>query len=78
MIDIHSHIIPGIDDGAKDIEMAVRMIKIAERAGTKKLVVTPHFIREIYECEYNDITKEVEKLRALADANRIDIEIYQG
>ena len=36
MIDIHSHVIPGIDDGAKNEEMAIEMLKIAEKSGTKK------------------------------------------
>ena len=39
MIDIHSHVIPGIDDGAKDEDMAVSMLKIAEKSGTKRLEI---------------------------------------
>lgn len=78
MIDIHSHVIPGIDDGAKDEEMAISMLKMAEESGTKKLVVTPHFMRGRFDYEYNEVTEEVEKLRKLAEDNGINIEIYQG
>ena len=78
MVDIHSHVIPGIDDGAKDEDMAVRMLKIAEKGGTKKLVVTPHFMRGRFDYEYDEVTEEVEKLRSLAKDNNVDIEIYQG
>lgn len=78
MIDIHSHVIPRIDDGAKDEEMAVSMLKIAEKGGTKKLVVTPHFMRGRFDYEYNEVTEEVEKLRRLAKDNNVEIEIYQG
>lgn len=78
MIDIHSHVIPGIDDGAKDEEMAISMLKMAEGCGTEKLVVTPHFMRGRFDYEYNEITEEVDKLRELAKENNIDIEIYQG
>lgn len=78
MIDIHSHIIPGIDDGAKDTEMAIKMLKIAERCGTRKIVVTPHFMRGRFDYEYDEVTEEVSKLRDLAKENFIDIEIYQG
>lgn len=78
MIDIHSHVIPGIDDGAKDSDMAIKMLKKAEGCGTKKLVVTPHFMRGRFDYEYDEVTKEVDKLRELAKNNDIDIEIYQG
>ena len=43
MIDIHSHIIPGIDDGAASIEEALEMARIAEREGIEKIICTPHF-----------------------------------
>ena len=36
MIDIHSHIIPGIDDGSKNVEMTLEMLKNAERDGTTR------------------------------------------
>lgn len=78
MIDIHSHVIPGIDDGAKNEEMAIEMLKIAEKSGTKKLVVTPHFMRGRFNYEYNEVTEEVDNLKKIAEENNIDIEIYQG
>ena len=45
MIDIHSHIIAGIDDGSKDIEMTINMLKKAEKSGTTDIIATPHFMR---------------------------------
>ncbi len=36
MIDIHSHIIASIDDGAKDLDYSLKMLKVAEESGTKK------------------------------------------
>ena len=42
MIDIHSHFLPGLDDGAKTIEDAVAMIEMAAADGTTHLVATPH------------------------------------
>ena len=41
-IDIHSHLIPSIDDGAKDIETSLRLIKELKEIGFKKLIITPH------------------------------------
>lgn len=42
MIDIHCHILNGIDDGARDIETSVQMCRIAEQNGIKHIVATPH------------------------------------
>ena len=40
MIDIHSHIIPNIDDGSKSLEMSLEMLKRAEESGTKKIITS--------------------------------------
>ena len=42
MIDIHSHFLPGVDDGARSVEEAVAMIEMAAADGTTHLVATPH------------------------------------
>jgi protein-tyrosine phosphatase len=42
MIDLHSHVLPGLDDGAQDWAMALEMMVMAEEAGTEILVATPH------------------------------------
>ncbi len=42
MIDLHSHLLPGIDDGAEDLEMALAMARIAVRDGITHSVLTPH------------------------------------
>ena len=42
MIDIHSHILPGLDDGARDPEEALNMVRLAASAGTTDIVATPH------------------------------------
>jgi protein-tyrosine phosphatase len=42
MIDIHCHLLPGIDDGAKDMNEALALINLAVKDGVKRMVVTPH------------------------------------
>ena len=42
MIDIHTHVLPGIDDGAADLEVAVEMCRLAAAAGCEALIATPH------------------------------------
>ncbi len=42
MVDIHSHVLPGIDDGARTLEESVDMLKLAAAGGTTDIVATPH------------------------------------
>lgn len=42
-IDIHSHILPGVDDGAKDMEMTMEMIDLAYSQGVRVMIATPHY-----------------------------------
>lgn len=41
-IDIHSHILPGVDDGSKDCNMSMEMLRIAEKSGINEIILTPH------------------------------------
>ncbi len=41
-IDIHCHIMPGVDDGSRDIETSLKMLKIAEKNGITHVILTPH------------------------------------
>ena len=46
MIDIHTHILPGIDDGSSSVEETLEMLKVMAESGIKKVVATPHFYPE--------------------------------
>ena len=43
MTDFHSHILPGVDDGSKDVEMSVAMLRTLAEQGVDRVVATPHF-----------------------------------
>ena len=43
IFDIHSHILPGVDDGAKDMDVTKRMLQVAAEEGIDAIVATPHF-----------------------------------
>ncbi len=47
-VDIHSHLLPGLDDGAPSFDVLVRMLQIAHRCGTRVLVATPHMFLPPY------------------------------
>ena len=47
MIDIHTHIIPNIDDGSKSVEETFNLLNEAEIAGFTDIILTPHYIFDI-------------------------------
>ena len=78
MIDIHSHIIPGIDDGSKNMEMTLEMLKNAERDGTKEIVATPHYLLEYGESTIEEVEVFVKELNSIITNEGIDITVYSG
>ncbi|WP_309118985.1 CpsB/CapC family capsule biosynthesis tyrosine phosphatase [Paenibacillus sp.] len=77
MIDIHCHILPGVDDGAKDMDMAVAMARIAAEDGIRTIVATPHLGN--YWKVYADIVRpKAALLQAELDRLGIDLRIRCG
>ncbi len=79
MIDIHSHILPDIDDGARTIEESMEIIKNASKNGVTDLIVTPHFILGS-DYEASNVTKRklVDKLKRRIKKEQLPINIYLG
>lgn len=78
MVDIHSHILHGIDDGSKNIEMTLEMLKVAEKNGTKSIIATPHYCLEFAETPYLEVRDLVSNLKELIKSEGINIDIYPG
>ena len=51
MIDIHTHILPNIDDGARSIEETFNLIKEAKNVGFEAIVLTSHYMEGYYETD---------------------------
>jgi protein-tyrosine phosphatase len=73
--DMHSHLIPGIDDGAPDLATSIEMIKGLMHLGFKKLITTPHIMQDMYPNKRDDILQRCEKLKSDLKENGIDVEI---
>lgn len=79
MIDIHSHILPMVDDGASSVEMALDMLDQAYRDGTDIIVLTPHLAYAYgFDNDKEKITELYEDLKNIVEYERIPIEIYLG
>lgn len=79
MIDLHCHILPGLDDGAQTMEEALEMAKIAEKDGIEKIVATPHLFRNnfIYK-DFGIIERKGRELSSALKKNNIRVEILTG
>ena len=79
MIDLHCHILPGLDDGAQSLDEAVEMARIAEKDGIEKIVATPHLFRNNYMHEDLSIIEEKRKeLNKTLKVDNIHVEILSG
>lgn len=80
MIDIHAHILPGLDDGADSPETALMMASAAAESGVTAMIATPHCNqRGIYENYASPLlTARLERLRGDIAAAGIGLELYQG
>lgn len=59
-VDIHSHLLPGIDDGASTIEESANLINGLEEIGFKKFITTPHIMGEIWRNTSNSINEKLD------------------
>lgn len=62
MIDIHSHILPGLDDGPQTMEESIQMCRIAYQDGIRTIVATPHTLNGVYQNGRSIILSKVEEL----------------
>ena len=79
MIDIHSHILYGIDDGAKTIEESLNILKKAYSSGVTDIVLTPHFIiNSKYNCNNQDKLILLNNIKKEMNKRGININLYLG
>lgn len=73
--DIHSHVLPGIDDGSPDIATSIRLLKGLQQLGIKKMVATPHIIADLYRNTPETIKSALERLKPVMEQEQVDIEL---
>ena len=73
--DMHSHLVPGIDDGAPDMETAITLIKQFAALGYKKLITTPHISSDIYKNNPQIIQEGLFDVRRTLEQENINIKI---
>ena len=73
--DIHSHLIPGIDDGSPDMETSISLIKKMQELGYSKVITTPHVMSDFYQNSSETILKSLADVRLELKLQNINMEI---
>lgn len=73
--DVHSHFIPGIDDGAQNLEQSIELLTAMRELGYRKVITTPHSMADGYRNSPEIILGGLEKLRAEVRRAGLDIEV---
>ena len=78
MIDLHSHVLPDLDDGAQHLEDSLALAREAVDSGVTVLYATPHHRNGVYNNEKEDIIQCVDYLQQQLDAQGISVQILPG
>lgn len=77
MIDLHSHVLPGLDDGVRTLDEAVALARAAVASGVRVLAATPH-VRDDYPTSADAMLAGVETVRAALAAAGIPLQLLPG
>ncbi|WP_431803257.1 tyrosine-protein phosphatase [Halobacillus andaensis] len=78
MIDIHSHILPGVDDGAQSMTESIEMARAAVQEGIDTIVATPHHQNGAFDNYKNDILLQVSELNRMLEEEDIPLTVLPG
>ena len=66
IIDVHCHILPGVDDGAQTLEESKKMLELEYQEGVRTVFATPHFRRRMFESSMEKIEQQYQKVKEIA------------
>jgi len=75
-VDMHSHLLPGIDDGSPDLETSLQLIRGMMELGYTKLITTPHIMWDMYKNTSEIIVEKLALLREAVSAAGLNVELH--
>ena len=77
-IDVHSHILPALDDGAKNMDKTRDMLQIAYEEGVREIITTPHFFASRKSASANQIRETIARVEEEMEDWGFSIKLYPG
>lgn len=74
-VDIHSHVLPGIDDGAKDSARSIQLVSALQNLGVSQIITTPHINHYVWNNSPEIITAKLEETQKALEENKIKIPV---
>lgn len=78
MVDLHCHLLPGIDDGSKSIEISLRLAREATENGVTHALLTPHHMNGRYVNHKQDVIRRTKAFQKQIDAHSIPLTVFPG
>jgi len=75
LVDIHSHLLPGLDDGVKTLDESLEVILYLQSLGYRKLITTPHVMADAYKNSEATILEKLEEVKSFLNEKKIDIQL---
>ena len=77
-IDLHSHVLPALDDGAKDFSKTREMLQMAYEEGIREIIATPHFFASRKSASVEEIKENIRSVKEAMEDWGFSIELYSG
>jgi protein-tyrosine phosphatase len=77
LIDLHSHVLPGVDDGAEDLDGSLDILRAAAEDGIERIAATPH-VRDDHPTSPDEMERLVDEVNGAARSEAIPVEVLRG
>ncbi|MCE5090382.1 tyrosine-protein phosphatase [Staphylococcus devriesei] len=78
MIDIHNHVLIGVDDGPRNKEEMINLLKQGKSEGISDIIATPHHLSPTFNNEYGIVKEKLQQLSEMEEVKELGINLYPG
>ena len=76
LIDMHCHIVPGVDDGARDLYDAAKILQLEYRNQVQSVIVTPHYRAGMFETPQKEVERQFQRIDEMTRRSRSGMRVY--
>jgi protein-tyrosine phosphatase len=78
MIDLHCHLLPGVDDGSKSMDISLKLANDAVRDGIDYALLTPHHMNGVYLNHKKEVIQQTQEFQVELDRHKISLKVFPG